>query len=398
MSNRLQFTDLLKDLDEDVEPTHRLSGIEVDEISPVASAANKRKFLLIKQRSGGMPNADGQDPSKGSGDTKTPAISMAGVVKKAALQPIAAGFERLLAVAKAVKIATVVEEHADVPETVIKSIGAVSTLLKGMQEGKEIELDAIELPALSLTLDAQKNLLAVCVKAADRLAKFAEMVRDAEETEVKEGETPSLPDSVIKGAGEVLELVEDITKAMSKAAPDVVPEAPAPAPAPEPTKTEKAGAKMNAQRLERFQKGMDFLASSITELTSVLDELISEGDIEKAKGKNPFADSKAPPFGKKPKDEEKKKATKKSADQEDSSAVLAALAKLTAQQSELIKVNKAQQGQIAQLQKARGMSNAIPVEGADDAAPEVDQTSWPMDLNRTIDVQDRIKKSTYFGD
>jgi hypothetical protein len=71
------------------------------------------------------------------------------------------------------------------------------------------------------------------------------------------------------------------------------------------------------------------------------------------------------------------------------------LTELVAGISELTRVVKRQEEELGKLRQARGVSNAIPVDGARRREPE--DVSWPFDMNRPI-TRDKVKKEVSFFD
>ncbi len=56
---------------------------------------------------------------------------------------------------------------------------------------------------------------------------------------------------------------------------------------------------------------------------------------------------------------------------------------------------KRQEEELARVRQARGVSNAIPVDGGRRAEPQ--EVSWPLDMNRPIS-RDQVRKEVSFFD
>jgi hypothetical protein len=72
------------------------------------------------------------------------------------------------------------------------------------------------------------------------------------------------------------------------------------------------------------------------------------------------------------------------------------LVELVAGIGELTRVVKRQEEELARIRQARGISNAIPVDGGGRRA-EPQEVSWPLDMNRPIS-RDQVRKEVSFFD
>jgi hypothetical protein len=75
--------------------------------------------------------------------------------------------------------------------------------------------------------------------------------------------------------------------------------------------------------------------------------------------------------------------------------VVPGLTELASGIGELTRVVKRQEDELARMRQARGVSNAIPVEGGRRAEPQ--DVSWPLDMNRPIS-RDKVRKEVSFFD
>jgi hypothetical protein len=132
----------------------------------------------------------------------------------------------------------------------------------------------------------------------------------------------------------------------------------------------KGGARMAKDRLDRFQKAMAVLAEILKELTDSREAAPAPtAGVAEAGVKKRDAGGASPPAP--------------------------GLAELVAGIGELTRVVKRQEEELGRIRQARGVSNAIPVDGARRPAPE--DVSWPFDMNRPI-TRDKVKKEVSFFD
>jgi hypothetical protein len=127
----------------------------------------------------------------------------------------------------------------------------------------------------------------------------------------------------------------------------------------------KAGARMAKERLERFNKALELLASVLKELTE---------SREPARG---------PSAG----------AAQAGIVKRDGGAAGAPLDSVVANLGELTEILKRQGEELVRLRKSTGVSNAIPVEGSRRRPAE--DVSWPLDMNRPIS-RDQVNKDLSF--
>ena len=74
-------------------------------------------------------------------------------------------------------------------------------------------------------------------------------------------------------------------------------------------------------------------------------------------------------------------------------AAIPGIADLVSGIGELTRVVKRQEEELTRMRQARGVSNAIPVEGGRRA--EAQDVSWPLDMNRPIS-RDKVRKEVSF--
>ena len=75
--------------------------------------------------------------------------------------------------------------------------------------------------------------------------------------------------------------------------------------------------------------------------------------------------------------------------------VIPGLEQLVAGIAELSRVTKQQGEELSAIRKARGISNALSVEGT--SRRETQEVSWPLDMNRPIS-REKVSKGTSFFD
>ena len=134
---------------------------------------------------------------------------------------------------------------------------------------------------------------------------------------------------------------------------------------------------MAKDRLDRFQKAMTLLADILKELTDAK-ELAgpTAGAAEAGRAAGPGGGV-------------------QKRDNAATAQPVPGLAELVAGIGELTRVVKRQEEELGKLRQARGVSNAIPVDGARRREPE--DVSWPFDMNRPI-TPDKVKKEVSFFD
>jgi hypothetical protein len=206
-----------------------------------------------------------------------------------------------------------------------------------------------------LSADLKETLLATLTQAMERLMALAKQIKAASEPEDGEGEG-ALPDDLGSEIDGVVELLGKVTKGGKR-------------------KTAKAevakGVRMARDRLDRFQKALSLLSDILKELTGSKEQSTapSAGAAEAGVQKGEAAGG---------------------------SPEVSGLKDLVAGISELTRVVKRQEEELARVRQARGVSNAIPVDGGGRRA-EPQEVSWPLDMNRPIS-RDKVRKEVSFFD
>lgn len=324
---------------------HRLLGMLVEEVSVVDAAANQRKFLVVKKDTmaqtrkddtAAAPAMPGGSPS--TTPEKLPA--MQAQVKDALLSALTSAAEKLMSIATAVKEAETTDGEATPPvaESVTASLGELASMLAGLQSqygGKATKEEAQPEPGTTVE-PAKSDLSGVTENGAagdqgaqkrDAMAKALDGLRKSNGKDV-----------TIKSA-DVMAILKGI-ETMSPVA--------------------KVGRKMAKERLERFRKAMDLLASIMKELMN------DAGRTNKSAGPaTPGVTSSPSATG---------------------HVVLKAgdAAALVASVDALMNSIKTKDEQIAGLQRAAKKlgatvqeSQSLPAEGRAPTAP----VAWPMDMN-----------------
>lgn len=320
---------------------HRLRDIVVEEVSLVDRAANKRRFLVVK-RSEGMSgeNGDGVEKAKKKPAPEGEATDEQKAKKKPEVD------EEQVDEAKAKKPA-----EDDEPEDAEKAKGDGACASENEEPKPKRKAD------LALPADLKESLLATLTQAMERLMALAKQIKDAGEPD--EGDDASLPDDLGTEIDAIAELLGETTSkrgGKKKAAKAEV---------------AKGGARMAKDRLDRFQKAMALLSDILKEITQSNEE------------------SAAPTAG-------AAEAGVQKRGPEAASPAVPGLKELATGIGELTRVVKHQEEELARLRQARGVSNAIPVDGGGRRA-EPQDVSWPLDMNRPIS-RDKVRKEVSFFD
>lgn len=363
-----------RDDDED-KGIHRLRDMVVEEVSLVDRAANKRRFLIVK-RSGDMAD-DAKDGAELVADGRG-GLTAGGGIEKARKKPGADAADSELAeeekrrkpgaedraAEKARRRPSPEDEDDEEADGAEKArrpkpkdgeddeeTGAQKAR-KPKDEDDEDEEKRKQAETLTIPTPVKEAVLRALTEALERLMSVANRVKEAAET-ADQVETP-LPDEVgaeVRAVAEVLRSVgERYPSPTAKAA------------------VAKAGARMAKDRLDRFQKAMALLAEILKELTDSKELAPTAGAAEAGVRKRDG--SALPPQ-------------------------VPGLSELVAGIAELTRVVKRQEEELGRIRQARGVSNAIPVDGVPRREPE--EVSWPFDMNRPI-TRDKVKKEVSFFD
>jgi len=209
----------------------------------------------------------------------------------------------------------------------------------------------------------KEAVLRTLTEALERLMSVANRVKEAAETDEQvDAPVPAEVGTEVRAIGELLGGVgERYPSPTTKAS------------------VAKAGARMAKDRLDRFQKAMTLLADILKELTDAKDPAATAPTAGAAEA------GRAAGIG----------AGVRKRDDAAAAQAVPGLAELVAGIGELTRVVKRQEEELGKLRQARGVSNAIPVDGARRREPE--DVSWPFDMNRPI-TRDKVKKEVSFFD
>ena len=363
--------------DEDEPKVHRLRDMVVEEVSLVDRAANKRRFLIVKRsdemaeddRVGAEVKPDGRGGFTAAGVEKAKKKPGAGDDDDEASdeqkrkKPADVGDEDTAkARRRAADEGNGDDEDAQKARRPRPKDGeddAADETAKAKRpkdeaddEGDGDEAKRRKADGLTMPTTVKEAVLRMLTEALERLMSVANRVKEAAETD-EQVDAP-VPDEVgteVRAIGELLGSVDESY--------------------PSPTakaSVAKAGARMAKDRLDRFHKAMTLLADLLKELSDGKEPAPTAGAAEAGVRKRDDAASLPPAPG---------------------------LAELVAGISELTRVVKRQEEELGKLRQARGVSNAIPVDGARRREP--DDVSWPFDMNRPI-TRDKVKKEVSFFD
>ena len=288
------------------------------------------------------------DENTATADTKPDSPS---AIEKAKKKPVEAAGDGTVDEEKAKKkpAADQVDETADAE----KARGAAA------DDGEEGDGDANpkkkqrKQDELVLAPAVKEALLRVLTDALERLMALANTIKEAAEPDGEAG-GGEMPDDVTTELEAIAEMLSGVNK-RKRAKADVA----------------KAGARMSKDRLDRFQKALSLLADILKELTNTNDA-------------SPAPTAGAAETG----------VTKRDAAAPQPTAV-PGLTDLVTGIGELTRVVKRQEEELSRMRQARGVSNAIPVEGGRRAEPQ--DVSWPLDMNRPIS-RDKVRKEVSFFD
>jgi hypothetical protein len=325
--------------DDDADGVHRLRDIVVEEVSLVDRAANQRRFLVVKR------SAEMADENTAPADTKPDSPK---AIEKGKKKPAEAAADEAADQEKAKK-----KPAADEGDDADTEKARASTKDDDEEEdGDEEPTKKARKQELVLAASVKEALLRVLTDALERLMTLANTIKEAAEPE--DGDGGEMPKDVTSELEAVADLLYDANK-RRKAKADVA----------------KAGARMAKDRLDRFQKALSLLADILKELTDTKEAPATPSVGSAAAG-----------------------VTKRDA-AETQPAAIAGLTDLVSGIGELTRVVKRQEEELARMRQARGVSNAIPVEGGRRAEPQ--DVSWPLDMNRPIS-RDKVRKEVSFFD
>lgn len=209
---------------------------------------------------------------------------------------------------------------------------------------------------------AVKNaLLRGLAQALERLMALANQVKEADGGD--DDAEPNVPAAFTQELEDIGELLEGIGEQLESPAEKARGGASDARKSNDDAAVTKAGRRMAKDRLARFQKALELLAAVLKELT-----------------------------------EEKPKAAPGSGQAEAGvrKRVPEGMEALAASVQELARTVQKQEARIERLQKTRATSNAIAVDGQS-RRREVQEVSWPLDMNRPI-TRDRVDKTISFYD
>lgn len=168
------------DVSEEDEGVFRLTDMDTKEVSIVDRAANKRKFLVIKRDEGADEMAaETQDVLDETQDIETPTEDI--VTKSAISLCIEQASEKAYDLIKAIKDAPVAEKDVGLPESVLKNLGQMQSMLRGVSSGQDMVaiLSPVEIDepiSKAVKKKAEKQLR----ETARRLDKIAKNLETAE--------------------------------------------------------------------------------------------------------------------------------------------------------------------------------------------------------------------------
>jgi hypothetical protein len=317
---------------------HRLRDIVVEEVSLVDRAANKRRFLVVKRSDSMSGDMDESDVEKAK---KKPAPEDEPTEEQKAKKP----------------------DPEDEPDETEKARRPTdedpeeddeAKPAKGC-DGPEDEPKPRRKADLVLAPGLKESLLATLTQAMERLMALAKQIKAASKPDGEEN-GDALPDDLGSEIDGVVELLGKVTKGGKRKS----------------AKAEVAkGGRMARDRLDRFQKALSLLSDILKELT---------GNKEQPA---------APTAGAAEAGVQKREA-------QAGSPEVPGLTELVAGIGELTRVVKRQEDDLARIRQARGISNAIPVDGGGRRA-EPQEVSWPLDMNRPIS-RDKVRKEVSFFD
>lgn len=288
------------------------------------------------------------DESTASADTKPDKPS---AIEKAKKKPTAVQGDATVDEEKAKK--PVDDEETDL-EDAEKARGAATDETDDNADdeaGKKKQRKADD--GLIIAAPVKEALLGILTQALERLMALASSIKDA--TEPDDGAEATMPENIGNELAAIAEMLSVVDKRKTAKA-EVV----------------KAGARMSKDRLDRFQKAMAALAEILKELTDAkeMPEGPSAGAAQSGVKKRTAASPPAP-------------------------AAVPGLEDLVSGIGDLTRVVKRQEEELTRMRQARGVSNAIPIEGGRRA--EHQDVSWPLDMNRPIS-RDKVRKEVSFFD
>jgi hypothetical protein len=355
--------------DDEDEGLHRLRDMVVEEVSLVDRAANKRRFLVVK-RSDEMAD-DAKDGTElvpdGRGGLTAGAVSKAKKKPSAGAPDDAATDEEKRKKPGAAEVDTEKARRRAAPEGDDEA-GDAEKARRAKPDDDDGDTEKARRPkpeddageekrrkaddALTMPTPVKEAVLRMLTEALERLMSVANRVKEAEETD-EQVDAP-VPDEVGAEVTAIAALLGGVGERY-------------PSPATK-SGVAKAGKRMAKDRLDRFQKAMALLAEILKELTDGREPAPTAGSAEAGVRKR---------------------------DAGAAAALAPGLSELVAGITELTRVVKRQEEELSRIRQARGVSNALPVDGVRRPPPE--DVSWPFDMNRPI-TRDKVKKEVSFFD
>jgi len=339
--------------EEDEHDVHRLRDMVVEEVSLVDRAANKRKFLVVKRRTDMGKSADeGLGPEVVQDeDGRYTAVED---VEKARGKPKEGEDEEQGKAAG--------EDDKDGDKDKDGEPGE-SKKADGNAGGKQ----------LTIPTPVKAGVLRIGTEALERLLSVVNQVKNATETDEK---LPSpLPANLSKEIASIARLLTSIGERY-----------PSPqAKSDEGDKVEKAGRKISGARLNRFKEALELLQKLIEELDP---KRAPRGAEQAPRSTDPTVPNAGagvqPDAG-------------AAADPRQFFAEVPGLKDLMKSVESLTEVVREQQSRLARMEKAEGLPNSRRREGGR-PAPELQDVSWPMDMNRPITRESVTKDLSFFDE
>lgn len=354
------------DEEEDEKDVNRLRDMVVEEVSLVDRAANKRKFLVVKRRT---------DMGKAADEGLGPEVVQDGEGRYTAVEDV----EKARGKHKEGEDEEKGKDDADeegTDEEKKKAQGAGGKKPAG-DDGDEEDAgkaeDKKKANGVTIPAPVKAAVLRIGTEALERLMSVVNQVKNATETDEK---LPApLPADLSKEIAAIAQLLSSVGERY-----------PSPkAKSDEGETVEKTGRKISGDRLSRFKEALE-----------LLQKLVEELDPKRApRGAEQAPRSTDPAFpnvgaGVQPD-------AGAAADPRQFFAEVPGLKDLMKSVESLTEVVREQQGRLARMEKAEGLPNSRRSEGTR-PAPEPQDVSWPMDMNRPLTRESVSKDLSFFDD
>jgi hypothetical protein len=343
------------DEEEEEKDVHRLRDMVVEEVSLVDRAANRQKFLVVKRRT---------DMGKNSDENLGPEVVQDENGRFTAVRDV----EKARGKAK--------DEEEDEDEEKQKASGKENEDEEdedGKPKGRKKADGNAAGNQLTIPAPVKAAVLRIGTEALERLMSVVNQVKDAAETDEK------VPIPLPADMGKEIAAIAQLLTSVSERYPSPK------AKSEHGELVEKAGRKMSGNRLNRFREALELLQKLVEELDGKRAPRGAEQGPRTTDPAFPNVGAGTQPDA------------GAAADPKQFFAEVPGLKDLMKSVQSLTEVVREQQSRLARMEKAEGLPNSRRSEGIR-PAPEPQEISWPMDMNKPLTRESVAKELSFFDD